>query len=50
MKPQMESKGAAVGLAFMAGVCVGLVEHAWSFAFMALILAAAAIWQYRLEP
>lgn len=48
--PQMDSKGAAVFLAFMSGVSIGLVEHTASFALMALILAAAAIWQYRLEP
>ena len=50
MRPQLDSKAAAVMLAFMAGVCVGLVDQQPLLIGVGLVLCFAAIWQYRLEP
>jgi len=45
----MDSKGAAVMLAFMAGVMTGLADRDAMLGFVAFVLIAMSIWQYRLK-
>lgn len=47
--PQLESKGAALMLAFMAGVSVGLVDKSAMMIPVAIACILAALWQFHLK-
>lgn len=47
--PQIEAKGAAVVLAFMAGVMTGLSGKDWTLGFVACALIGASLVMYKIR-